>query len=38
MAMRRHRPSPRLYDKDARLHGDDIAPALSPAEWGDLYP
>ena len=38
MAMRRHRPSPRLYGKDARLHGDDIAPALSPEEWGDLYP
>lgn len=37
MAMRRHQPSPRLSGKGARLHGNDIAPALSPEEWGDLY-
>ena len=30
----RHKPSSRLADKGARLHGDDIAPAFAPEEWG----
>jgi hypothetical protein len=34
---RGHRPSTRLAGQGARLHGDDIAPAFSPEEWGDLY-
>jgi hypothetical protein len=34
---RRHMPSSRLADKGAKLHGDDIAPAFSQDEWGDLY-
>lgn len=33
----KHRPSPRLARKGARLHGDDIAPAFSQEEWGGLY-
>ncbi|MBK1702385.1 hypothetical protein [Thiococcus pfennigii] len=32
----RHRPSPRLANKGARIHGDDLAPAFSDEEWGDL--
>jgi hypothetical protein len=34
---RRHMPSSRLADKGAKLHGDDIAPAFSQDEWGELY-
>jgi len=33
----KHRPSPRLANRGAKLHGDDIAPALSLSEWGGLY-
>ena len=33
----RHRPSLRLADKGARLHGDDITPAFAPEEWGEIY-
>ena len=33
----RHQPSPRLAGKGAKLHGDDIAPAFTLEEWGDLY-
>ena len=32
----RHSPSPRLAFKGARVHGDDLAPAFSEEEWGDL--
>ena len=33
----RHRPSLRLADQGARLHGDDITPAFAPEEWGEIY-
>jgi hypothetical protein len=33
----KHRPPASLAGKGARLHGDDIAPAFSLEEWGDLY-
>jgi hypothetical protein len=33
----RHRPSPRLAGKGAKIHGDDMAPAFTLEEWGDLY-
>jgi len=33
----KHRPPASLAGKGARLHGDDIAPAFSAEEWGDLY-
>jgi hypothetical protein len=33
----RHKPSARLAGKGAKLHGDDLAPAFSQEEWGDLY-
>jgi hypothetical protein len=36
-ALRKHKPSPLLANKGAELHGDDIAPAFSEQEWGDLY-
>ncbi|WP_295384366.1 hypothetical protein [uncultured Thiodictyon sp.] len=36
-APKKHRPSPRLAFKGAQLHGDDLAPALTPSEWGELY-
>jgi hypothetical protein len=32
-----HKPSPRLAFKGAKLHGDDIEPAFSPEEWGEIY-
>lgn len=35
--VKRHRPSSRLANRGARLHGDDIAPAFTLEEWGDLY-
>jgi hypothetical protein len=31
------RPSPRLAGQGARLSGDDMAPAIPPEDWGDLY-
>jgi len=34
---KRHAPSPRLAFRGAVLNGDDLAPALTPGEWGDLY-
>lgn len=34
---RKRTPSPRLAYKGAELHGDDIAPAFSQDEWGELY-
>ena len=33
----RRMPSPRLANRGAKLHGDDIAPAFAVEEWGDLY-
>lgn len=33
----KHRPSPYLAYKGAELHGDDIAPAFSQDEWGEIY-
>lgn len=33
----RHRPSPRLAFRGARLDGDDIEPAFTEEEWGALY-
>ncbi len=36
-APKRHAPSPRLAFQGAVLNGDDIVPALTPGEWGDLY-
>lgn len=32
-----HKPSPRLAGQGAKLHGDDVAPAFSQDEWGELY-
>jgi hypothetical protein len=37
VAPKKHRPSPRLAFQGAVLHGDDLAPALTPSEWGELY-
>jgi len=37
VALKRHAPSPRLAFQGAVLNGDDLAPALTPGEWGDLY-
>lgn len=34
--LRRRKPSPRLANKGARIHGDDLAPAFSDEDWGDL--
>ncbi len=34
---RKHRPSARLANQGATLHGDDIAPAFSQYEWGEMY-
>jgi hypothetical protein len=34
---KKHRPSPRLANKGAELYRDDIAPAFSQDEWGELY-
>jgi hypothetical protein len=34
---KKHRPSPRLANKGAELYRDDIAPAFSRDEWGELY-
>jgi hypothetical protein len=33
----RHEPPPELAWKGAEVRGDDIAPAFTPEEWGDLY-
>jgi hypothetical protein len=33
----RHEPPPELAWQGAELHGDDIAPAFTLEEWGDLY-
>jgi hypothetical protein len=33
----RHEPPPELAWKGAEVHGDDIAPAFTLEEWGDLY-
>jgi hypothetical protein len=33
----RRRPSPRLAGQGARLSGDDMAPAIPPEDWGELF-
>jgi hypothetical protein len=33
----RHEPPSELAWQGAELHGDDIAPAFTPEEWGDLH-
>lgn len=33
----RHEPPAELAWQGAELHGDDIAPAFTLEEWGDLY-
>lgn len=37
VAPKRHAPSPRLAFKGAQMNGDDLAPALTTSEWGELY-
>lgn len=34
---KRRQPSPRLARQGARLHGDDMAPAIPLEDWGSLY-
>ena len=33
---RHHKPSPQLAHKGALIHGDDLTPAFSDEEWGEL--
>jgi hypothetical protein len=33
----RRKPSPRLANQGATLHGDDMQPAIPVEEWGDLF-
>jgi hypothetical protein len=33
----RRKPSPRLANQGAQLHGDDMAPAIPLADWGAIY-
>ncbi len=37
MTIRRRRPSPRLAWQGARIHGDDLAPAIPLGDWGNLF-
>lgn len=32
-----HRPSPRLVHSGAKFMGDDIEPAFTAEEWGELF-
>jgi hypothetical protein len=37
LPQRRHQPSPELAGRGAHLLGDDIEPAISLEDWGEIF-